>query len=191
MFCSCVSTWERRSCRGRETKERLVGDVVEVDRGEKMVVGWGAQEGVWCRESEWVVERDVEVPKEEGRRPYSALPFSKSHSSEADGRTASFRSPPLYSTPLCARGGTQCTVPKKVQHPWESMSEGVNPCTGGKRERESERWSMRGWGRQGCRGEAGRRADIDSRGICARSTRLGSLKCTYAVFKNVCILRAL
>lgn len=70
--------------------------------------------------SEWVVERGVEVPKREGRRPYSALPFSKSHSSEADGRTALFRSSPLYSTPLCARGGrggTQCTVPKKVQHP--------------------------------------------------------------------------
>lgn len=53
------------------------------------------------------------------------------------------------------------------------VSERINLCTEGKRERESERWS-RGWGRQGCRGKAERRADIDSRGICARSTRLRS-----------------
>jgi len=61
----------------------------------------------------WVVERGAEVPKEEGRRPYSALPFSKSHSSEADGHTAPFRSSPPYSTPLCARGRGWYTVHRR------------------------------------------------------------------------------
>lgn len=65
---------------------------------EKVVVG---QEGSGLSAGEeggWVVER-LEVPKEEagGRIPLS--PFSKSHSSEADGRAAPLHSAPIRSTP--------------------------------------------------------------------------------------------
>lgn len=94
--------------------------MVEVDRGEKAVVGReGVESGAEGRRTKrrrrrkrtrvdgWVGGRKAVEGTEGGSgRPYSALSLlSKSHSSEADGRA----------DPR-GRGGTRCTVPKKVQH---------------------------------------------------------------------------
>jgi len=110
--------------------------VVEVDRGEKVAVvgqgrggresGAGGRVRVGGRKGLWRHQRR----KAGGRIPLS--PFPKSHSSEADGRTAPFRSSPSLHPPG-AWGGTRCTVPKKVQHPRGSIGEGADPCTGGER----------------------------------------------------------
>lgn len=49
---------------------------------------------------------------------------------------APLHSASLYFTPR--RGGTQYTVPKKVQRPREGIGKGADPCTGGKRADERD-----------------------------------------------------
>lgn len=117
--------------------------MVEVDRGEGSSGaggiesgGGGGRRGRGWMDGWWVAER-LEAPKEEagGRIPLS--PFSKSHSSEADGRAA-----PIRSTPLAG-----VARPKKVQHRERYIGEGADPCAGGKRERAGDEAGGRRQGR--------------------------------------------
>lgn len=102
----------------------------------------------------------------------------------APRRSTPLRSAPLRAAPRHARGGggtvhgrRRCSTARYIYR------------RGGQIRAPEERGGgRRGRGKTGeGAGETGRRADIDSRGICARSTRLGSLNRTYAVFKDVCI----